>query len=291
MRSAVMHRERPLPPARLDADDEAHVGLALAPCKVDAIWRGLREAATELALRETVLRQRLRKLVLDRCSLADAIGAVLADRLASADLGESSLRAIARQLFADDEALLTDVVKDLQALQARDPACVSHLHGLLAMKGFHALQTHRVAHALWTQGRKELALVLSDRCSIVFCVDIHPAARLGASVMLDHGSGVVIGETAVVDGDVSILQNVTLGGTGKERGDRHPKVRRGVLIGAGAKILGNIEIGAMSKVAAGSVVLEAVPPHCTVAGVPARIVRWHEPARQPALDMDQSVRA
>ena len=291
MRSAVMHRERALPPDELDADDEARVEVALVPVTSDAIWRGLREAATELALRETVLRQRLRRLVLDRCSLADAIGAVLADRLASADLGDSSLRAIVRELFADDDSLLLDVVSDMHALRARDPACVSHLHGLLAMKGFHALQTHRVAHALWKHGRKELALVLSNRCSVVFCVDIHPAARIGASVMLDHGSGIVIGETAVVDGDVSILQNVTLGGTGKERGDRHPKVRRGVMIGAGAKILGNIEIGAMSKVAAGSVVLEAVPPHCTVAGVPARIVRWHQQARLPALDMDQSVKA
>jgi serine O-acetyltransferase len=149
--------------------------------------------------------------------------------------------------------------------------------------------------AVGADGRRQLAFVLANRSSAVFCFDIHPAARIGAGVMLDHGSGSGsgsgsgIGETAVVDGGVSILQNVTLGGTGKERGIRHPQVRSGVMIGAGAKILGSIEIGAMSKVAAGSVVLEPVPAHCTVAGVPARIVRRHEHARLPAMDMDQSL--
>ena len=260
-----------------------------ASASADAMWRGLRDAAAEVAAREPLLRQRLRKLVLDRSSLTDAIGAVLAERLASPELGEASLRDLVRELFVTDASIGRAVVKDMHALRTRDPACVNHLHGVLAMKGFHALQTHRIAHALWKRGRKELAFVLSNRSSVVFCVDIHPAARIGAGVMLDHGSGIVIGETAVVDGDVSILQNVTLGGTGKERGDRHPKVRSGVMIGAGAKILGNIEIGAMSKVAAGSVVLEPVPPNCTVAGVPARIVRRHDHAAPPALDMDQSV--
>ncbi|HYD80789.1 MAG TPA: serine O-acetyltransferase [Paucimonas sp.] len=262
----------------------------MPPDAVDGIWRDVRDAAADVASREPLLRQRLHRLVLDRSSLADAIGAILSDRLASADMSESSLYGLMNEILGEDDAILLDIVTDMHALKNRDPACMNHLHGLLNMKGFHALQTYRIAHALWKRERRELAFVLSNKSSVVFCVDIHPAARIGCGVMLDHGSGIVIGETAVVDDNVSILQNVTLGGTGKEHGDRHPKVRCGVMLGAGAKILGNIEIGAMSKVAAGSVVLEAVPPHCTVAGVPAKIVRWHQRSNMPALDMDQSVK-
>lgn len=163
------------------------------------------------------------------------------------------------------------------------------MHVLMNLKGFQALQTYRVAHRLWLDGRKEVANWLSNLASLVFGPDIHPAARIGQAVMLDHGSGIVIGETAVIDDEVSILQNVTLGGTGKETGDRHPKIRRGVMIGAGAKILGNIEVGAYSKVAAGSVVLKPVPHRTTVAGVPATVVRIHRADEIPAAEMDQTI--
>ena len=156
------------------------------------------------------------------------------------------------------------------AVRHRDPACTTYLHAVMNLKGFQALQAHRASHALWGAGRRELAHWLSHLVSLSFGIDIHPAARLGTALMLDHGRGIVIGETAEVSDGTSILQNVTLGGTGKDRGDRHPKIRHDVLIGAGAKILGNIEVGPMSKVAAGSAVLQSVPPRCTVAGVPAR---------------------
>ena len=239
----------------------------------DGLWRGIRDAADRVAGREPLLQPRLGRLVLERASLADAVAAVLSQRLASAELGAGVLHALVHRILDDEPRLLCEVALDLHALTHRDPACPDALHGLLNMKGFQALQGHRIAHRLWQHGRSELAFALANQASLVFCVDIHPAARIGAGVMLDHGSGIVIGETAVVDDDVSILQDVTLGGTGKQRGDRHPKVRHGVMIGAGAKILGNIEIGTMSKIAAGSVVLGDVPPHCTVAGVPARVVR------------------
>jgi serine O-acetyltransferase len=155
----------------------------------------------------------------------------------------------------------------------------------LYFKGFHALQTHRIGHWLWNHGRESLALFFQNQMSVEFGVDIHPAARLGHGIMLDHATGVVIGETAVVGNNVSILQSVTLGGTGKDEGDRHPKIGDGVLISAGAKILGNIRVGDGAKVGAGSVVLENVPAHTTVAGVPARIV-GRPSSDQPALEMD-----
>lgn len=167
----------------------------------------------------------------------------------------------------------------------RDPASTSYSHPFLYFKGFQAPQSYRVAHWLWTRDRRSLALFLQNRVSQVFAVDIHPAARIGQGILIDHGTGVVIGETAVVENDVSMLHDVTLGGTGKETGDRHPKVRAGVLIGTGAKILGNVEIGTGAKIGAGSVVLTSVKPHCTVAGVPAKVVG--KPCEHdPALTMD-----
>ncbi len=175
---------------------------------------------------------------------------------------------------------------DLTAIVERDPACGRLIEPFLYFKGFHAIEAHRLAHWLWRQGRVDFALYLQSRASEVFQTDIHPAAPFGRGVFLDHATGLVIGETAVVEDDVSILQNVTLGGTGKESGDRHPKVRRGVLIGAGAKILGNIEIGACSRVAAGSVVLQSTPRNVTVAGVPARVIGVAGCA-EPARDMHQ----
>ncbi|MCM5678135.1 serine O-acetyltransferase [Schlegelella sp. S2-27] len=250
------------------------------------VWQRVHEEAHELMATEPLLRRRLQRL-LDAGSANRMLALVLSRRLADDDLPEAGLHALMLDVLADDAGLVEMAAHDLAAVTSRDPACPGALHVLLNLKGFHALQAHRVAHRLWLHERRDLAHALSGAVAARLSIDIHPAARIGSAVMLDHASGIVIGETAVVDDEVSILQGVTLGGTGKEHGDRHPKVRRGVMIGAGAKVLGNIEIGAMSKVAAGSVVLEAVPPHCTVAGVPARVVRRHGEGHVPACEMDQ----
>jgi serine O-acetyltransferase len=188
-------------------------------------------------------------------------------------------------VLGEDDKIGLALRADIRAVRDRDPAAQGFATPLLYFKGFHALQSYRVAHWLWTQGRRSLAWLFHARISEVFAADIHPGARIGKGVLFDHGTGLVIGETAVLEDNVSVLHEVTLGGTGKETGDRHPKVRRCVLIGAGAKILGNIEIGVGAKVGAGSVVLQPVPPHVTVAGVPARIVGRPREA-EPALAMD-----
>jgi serine O-acetyltransferase len=198
------------------------------------------------------------------------------------------LREVMEEAMAGDAGIGGAVRADLLAVRARDPACGGLTIPLLFFKGFHALQAYRIAHWLWREGREPLALYMQNIISQTFGVDIHPAARIGRGIMMDHASGVVIGETAVVEDDVSILQQVTLGGTGNEVGDRHPKVRAGVLIGAGSKILGNVEIGEGAKIGAGSVVLEDVPPHTTVAGVPAKVV-GHPKVAKPALKMDHSL--
>ena len=194
-----------------------------------------------------------------------------------------------RELISDamsaDPGITNAVRADLNAVRERDPAAHHYSRPFLFFKGFHALQTYRVAHWLWRHDREALALFLQSRCTEVFGVDIHPAARIGNGIMIDHATGVVVGETAVIEDDVSMLHGVTLGGTGKHQGDRHPKVRRGVLIGAGAGILGNVEIGEGAKIGAGSVVLTDVPPHVTVAGVPAVIVGAAD-SDMPALAMN-----
>jgi serine O-acetyltransferase len=190
------------------------------------------------------------------------------------------------ELISRDSSLGIAFRADLIAVADRDPACLRMMEPLLYFKGFHALQTHRLAHAMLLAGRRDFALMLQSRASSVFGVDINPAARIGKGVFLDHATSLVVGETCVIEDDVSILQGVTLGGTGKESGDRHPKIRHGVLIGAGAKILGNIEIGHCARVAAGSVVLSPVPHNKTVAGVPARIV-GEAGCAEPARDMNQ----
>lgn len=195
---------------------------------------------------------------------------------------EEALFELAREAISGSPSIAEAALADLRAVRERDPAAGRLIAPFLHFKGYQALQAYRIAHWLWQQGRSDIALYVQSRISECFAIDIHPAAELGTGIMIDHGHGVVIGETAVVADDVSMLHGVTLGGTGKERGDRHPKIRRGVVLGAGAKILGNIVLGERSQVGAGSVVLEDVPPGCTVAGVPARIVsqRWPDsPAR------------
>jgi len=254
---------------------------------VSAIWQEIHASAVRTAQQEAFLQPRLQGLVLAHAALPGAVAAVLARRLASADMEETALQALFGEVI--DDTLTASMAADLFAVRTRDPACGDYLHVLLSLKGFQALQTYRIAHALWLQHRQALAHALANQASLAFGVDIHPAARIGSGVMFDHGTGIVIGETTVIEDNVSILQNVTLGGTGKEHGDRHPKIRSGVMIGAGAKILGNIEVGTMSKVAAGSVVLRPVPPHCTVAGVPARVVRHHLDQACPSVEMDQTI--
>jgi serine O-acetyltransferase len=251
----------------------------------DPLWGRLHAEVLEMSRCEAMLASYLHAAVLSHGSLEASLCYLLAAKLESPYLSAMSLRDVFAQALQESASIRQALRRDLEAVLERDPAARGLAQPFLHYKGFHALQAHRVAHWLWGQGRESLAYYLQNRVSEVFAVDIHPAARLGMGILIDHGTWVVIGETAVVGDDVSLLRDVTLGGTGKQGGDRHPKVGDGVLIGAGAKILGNIRIGKGSKVAAGSVVLHEVPPHATVAGVPARIV-GHPAAAEPALQMD-----
>jgi serine O-acetyltransferase len=257
---------------------------ALQP--VDPIWRSIRDEAMDAVNRDPLLAAFLYSTILNQESLEEAVIHRIAERLAHQDIGSDLIRQTFKSMLADDKEWPTTVRVDIQAYYDRDPACDRFIMPVLYFKGFHAIQTHRLAHWLWNQGRKDFALYLQSRSSSVFQTDINPAARIGKGIFIDHATGLVVGETAVIEDDVSILHGVTLGGTGKAGGDRHPKIRRGVLIGAGAKILGNIEIGHCSKVAAGSVVLSPVPHNKTVAGVPARVV-GETGCDQPSRQMDQ----
>jgi serine O-acetyltransferase len=252
----------------------------------DPLWRKLREEAEDSFEREPNLAALLRGTILDRDSLEDAIVHRVAGRLANDLVTSTQIIAAFGRALASDPAIANGFRADIAAVIDRDPACDRFIEPFLYFKGYHAIQTHRLAHWLWRENRTDFALYLQSRSSDVFQTDVHPAARIGKGVFLDHATGFVVGATATIDDDVSILQNVTLGGTGKESGDRHPKVRRGVMIGAGAKILGNIEIGEFSRIAAGSVVLHPVPAHTTVAGVPAKIVGVSQKS-EPYRDMDQ----
>ena len=256
----------------------------------DPLLTRLRQEAEAIVRQEPELGGFVHPAILAQESLAGVIAHRVAQRL---DRPEAPYTMI-RQAFdacLDHEPTLLDAVRaDLLAVLERDPACNRLIEPVLYFKGFHALQTHRLAHWLWNNGRSDFALTLQSLSSQIFQTDIHPAARIGKGVFLDHATGVVIGATSIVEDDVSMLHGVTLGGTGRTRGDRHPKVRRGVLIGAGAKVLGNIEIGRCAMIAAGSVVLGPVPPNKTVAGVPARIVGDAKCA-EPALAMDQMLAA
>ena len=255
---------------------------------VDPIWTEIREAAHDLARAEPALASLLHATILSQPRFESALSYHLARMLATNETPAMLIRQTLDEAIAGDPEIGVAARADIVAVYERDPACSSRLDPFLWFKGFHALQTHRVAHWLHSRGRRGMALFLQSRSSSIFGVDINPAARIGKGIMIDHATGVVIGETAVVEDGVSMLQGVTLGGTGKETGDRHPKIRRGVLIGAGAKVLGNIEVGARAKVASGSVVLHAVPAGCTVAGVPAKVVGCVD-CDEPALEMDQRI--
>ena len=239
------------------------------------LWCDIERLALEAAAREPSLRLQLQKTVLTPATPPAIIAAVLSRRLVYDRDDVATLRGLVTETLVGDPEVLPAVEADLEAVSARDPACDSPLHALLHFKGFHALQAHRVAHSLWRRGRQDAAAWLANQTALALQVDIHPAVPFGRRVVFDHATGVVIGETAVVEDDVTIFHGVTLGATGKQLGDRHPKVRRCVLLGAGAKVLGNLEVGLGSRVAAGSVVLAPVPAHCTVAGIPARVVRRH----------------
>lgn len=252
------------------------------------IWGEIRRAASAEFEREPVLGGYLYDYVLRHQNFADALCHNLVSALTDKGMTDAAVHHLVIGVLHHTPEAVEASMCDLDAIVARDPAANGHLHPFLYYKGFRALQCWRVAHGLWLQGRKGPAYFLQSRISEVFSMDIHPAARIGRGIFIDHGTGVVIGETCVVEDNVSILHNVTLGGTGKETDDRHPKVRQGVLIGAGAKILGNIEVGMGSKVAAGSVVLNPVPSHCTVAGVPAKVVGIQK-GEAPALDMSQGI--
>jgi serine O-acetyltransferase len=258
------------------------------PTDEGELWKTLRIDAERVAAGEEMLRDFLDLAVLHHSTFGSGLGLLLARKLADYSMPAEQLDEIARVAMAADPAIIAAAIADLIAIRTRDPAAEDYLGPFLYYKGFHALQWHRIGHWLWRDGRREVAHFLQSRVSQVFAVDIHPAVSIGSGVFIDHGTGLVVGETAVIGDDVSILHEVTLGGTGKERGDRHPKVRDGVLLCAGAKVLGNVEIGRDAKVGAGSVVLHNVPPRATVAGVPAKIVGWSS-GSVPALEMDQSL--
>jgi len=256
------------------------------PNDLRALWDQLRSEVIAMASAEPLLANYLCKTIIDHASLIDALAELLAGKLASQNVPTKVLVEVIANTLRSSSAIQNAIALDLLATSERDPASKGIANPFLNYKGFHALEAYRVGHALWLNGRQSLAYYFQGRMSEVFSVDIHPAAIIGYGVFIDHGTGIVIGETAVVDNDVSILQGVTLGGTGKASGDRHPKIGRGVLIGAGAKILGNIRVGERAKIGAGSVVLQDVPPHTTVAGVPARVV-GHPKADEPGKAMDQ----
>jgi serine O-acetyltransferase len=252
------------------------------------VWAALRNEAAHAAMTEPNLASLLNAVILKHDRLAHALSYQLARKLGDQELRAMGVREIAEEAYAADPSLITMAEADLRAVFERDPACKGYVQPFLFFKGFQALQTHRVAHWLWMQGRETLAFYLQSRVSEQFQVDINPAARIGSGVFLDHGTGIVIGETAVIGDDVSIMQGVTLGGISTEPGDRHPKIGNGVLLSVGAKVLGNIKIGDYAKIAAGAVVLKPVPAGCTAVGVPAHLVNCPT-CEEPARTMDHTI--
>ncbi|WP_374625448.1 serine O-acetyltransferase [Devosia sp.] len=239
---------------------------------IDPVWDAVMSGARQVAQAEPSLANLVYSSVLNHASFEEALSHRLAERLDHPDVSADLVRQAFRDVLAARPEIGLEARADLAATLERDPACHKAVDAFLYFKGFHAIQTHRFAHAMWTGGRREFALYLQSRSSAVYQVDINPAARIGKGIMLDHATGFVVGETATIGDNVSILQGVTLGGTGKSEEDRHPKIGNGVLIGAGAIVLGNIKVGDCARIGAGSVVVKEVPPRVTVAGVPARII-------------------
>ncbi|MEP1448706.1 MAG: serine O-acetyltransferase [Paraglaciecola sp.] len=251
-------------------------------------WQQLKDEAEHLVEKEPLLSSYVHTCILAHHNFETALSFILSNKLADDVVSTLSVKEMFEHCYLLHPEVVEAAIADIQAVFSRDPAVHSFLTVLLNFKGFHAIQVHRLAHQLWLEDRKDLALFIQSRNSEAFSVDIHPAAKIGQAVMFDHATGIVVGETAVIENNVSIMQSVTLGGTGNEAGDRHPKVREGVMIGAGAKILGNISIGKGAKVGAGSVVLSHVPPHVTVAGIPAKIV-GKPTCRKPCETMRQNI--
>ena len=264
----------------------AHYQVKPALDTVDPVWVRVRREAEEVVKSEPELATFIYSTILHHDTLEAAIVYRLSERLDHAALSGELIRQAYKDALEDAPSIGESFRADIVATLDRDPATHRLLEPVLYFKGFHAIQTHRLAHWLWSKGRRDFALYLQSRSSAAFQCDIHPAARVGRGIFLDHATGVVVGETAVIEDDVSILHDVTLGGTGKEAGDRHPKIRYGVMIGAGAKILGNIEVGHCARIAAGSVLLKSVPNNVTVAGVPARVV-GRAGCPEPSRTMDQ----
>lgn len=257
--------------------------------QIDPVWNRILTEAEKAVSDEPMLGGLIHSSVLHHGSIECALAYRTALKLGSGEMSEQLIREICDEAYGDDPALALAARADIMAVFDRDPACHRFLQPLLFFKGFQAIQAYRIGHWLWRKGRQDLAYFFQMRVSEAFGVDIHPAARIGKGIMIDHAHSIVIGETAVVGDNVSMLHSVTLGGTGKEEEDRHPKIGEGVLIGAGAKVLGNIHIGHCSRIAAGSVVLHDVPPKTTVAGVPAKVV-GEAGCATPSITMDQLLR-
>lgn len=256
--------------------------------ELDPVWDRIRGEATEIVANEPLLGGMVHSCILHHGRLEHALAYRMSMKLASGEMSEQMLREISDDAYSSDPHLAEAARADIVAVSERDPACHRFVQPLLYFKGFQAIQAYRVGHWLWHRGQKDMAYLLQMRISETFGIDIHPAARIGKGLMIDHVHSIVIGETAVVGDNVSMLHAVTLGGTGKEEEDRHPKIGDGVLIGAGAKVLGNISVGCCSRIAAGSVVLNDIPPAATVAGVPAKVV-GKAGCDQPSLEMNQMV--
>lgn len=249
------------------------------------LWTTIRQEIGDQILHEPDLGNYLSRRILQHGDLASAMSALLSGKLASEDMPQSTLKGVFDEALRRDSTIIEAITRDLLAIRERDPAVKNYATAILYFKGFQALQAYRVSHWLWRQERQGMALYLQSQCSEVFGVDIHPAARIGHGVLFDHATGIVIGETCVLENNISIFQGVTLGGSGKESGDRHPKVKTGVLIGAGANVLGNVTIGEGAWIGAGSVVLTDVEAHTTVVGVPAKVV-GRPRSEFPALEVD-----
>jgi serine O-acetyltransferase len=255
---------------------------------IEKVWKKLHSSGERMRSESPLLEKLGKEVFSDSPDMATGLSRILARQHLDVYITNQELEALFLGVYTQAPELVASAAADLTAVTERDPAASDILYPFMHFKGFHALQTHRIAHWFWEHGQKDTAVFLQNRGSVLYGVDLHPAAKIGKGIMLDHAHGIVIGETAVVEDNVSMLHDATLGGTGKERGDRHPKIRQGVMIGAGAKILGNIEIGQGASIAAGSVVLENVPPHTTVAGVPAKIVGKPK-SETPATEMDQTI--
>lgn len=261
------------------------------PAEDDVFWK-LKDEARSAISQEPILSNYYHTSILKHSSLQSVLADYLSLKLADSSLPSGTLNELFAKILVENKNVINAVEEDLRAVKERDPACDSYLHCLMNFKGFLACQAYRIAHKLWLEERKLLALMIQSRISEVFAVDIHPGARIGCGILFDHATGIVVGETAVIGNDVSILHNVTLGGTGKMSGDRHPKIGDGVLIGAGCSVLGNIRIGEGAKIGAGSVVLKDVQPWTTVVGNPARIVGGNQNPvkldKKPSFTMDHT---